>query len=1673
MEEQVVLAKTSFLTMKRLFVGKSMKIHKLEKDNEKLRQAFQKTIANHHARSKIGQDSIENVEPASSPSSQEVPQRCSRETVGQGNSAPSIQNQIAVSYKRTQCSYLTSAPPLVSSEYPAANSACARVPNSSSNTPPFNELCNSQVSQQLPRSQVRQPNPEVLGYPAFSEMRNTPPPPYQNFPNFHSSSASVSFLPNQTLSYQSSVPVNSHRSLVPVNSHQSLMPVNSHQSSMTVNNHQSSMTVNGHQSSVPLNSHQSSVPVNSHQSSVPVNGHHSSVPVNSHQSPVPMSSHQSSVPVNGHQSSVPVNGHQSSAPVNGYQSSVPVNGHQSSVPVNSHQSPVPVNSHQSSVPVNSHQSSVPGNSHQSPVLVNSQQSSVPVNSQQSSVPLNSHQSSVPVNGHQSSVHVNSHQLSVPVNSHQSSVPVNSHQSLVPVNSHQSLIPVNSHQSTVPVNSHQSLLPVNSHQYQSSVPVNSHRSSVPVNQTQAYSQVQHQTSYAQLSLHHQPQPCFPVPNQSHFRNLHHSQPQNCPQATLQGRSGAVHHYPQMYSQALQNMSSNTSSYHQHQAVTQPQHQTYPASQFPYPGIQNASPNQVQQHHPPNHAIPRQRLHVRRDLHSHPSFTNSTSQNQSSFGRVPGVLQGTVTSHGCQLSGEENDRPLWQTASREVSSPNESLLPENNNFSNVLSHDKSDEEDSCSIIYDSGIVATNKSHDQSPFARLQNSSNTYPVTGSGNSCQTDNHGQATITSEPFTCPGPSIVNTKTESLPSVITPPLTPPTPNSSRPVQLKSSAHCNVTFIHDPNLSPVQNLFTPQPEALSTRDQPTLNHNSSKVPFEVDALKKLKLVSHNSLVSGQRFKQEKVNMPVSDQDSPSISLGMCDSESRCLSVLLPDITDSDSIYQRITNSPKNSDPPISSKEFCLSQSSSLVSSIAKSLNGETTQLSSTSAAVTDTPAKMTLVKGEISSCSSEPYGELQGLVLREKPDRHAIIPSVNNNAVVTVPSIPSVPLTSTGSAANFNESGAAKQGDSSLVKSLSEGSKFPRIKKNVYSKNHKKGQIVSEISKACIPKSLTADCYVCRRNDIKGKDILQHLVFGHLKCKLCNLRIGSCPELRDTDKKQPQCKVAYDKAHDFSVWDPSPVDFLSFQMWQFSHDRAKGAPSSKKTLLQLHNYLKMLRPLCNVKPWSSALRMCRRYADASLKFNKVCSNKSALLKASDDLLSRLVIECEISTEEELDRATVSSSSEGNFDNARDVKESSRGSVKTKSCTISASDKGKICGGSVDSEADSVSSTSVVRESSVSLVNSMPSSTSPLVVEEAPEGLVISESCTTSSSVAGEGSKGKVKSEAYSTNTFVMTESRKISVTAEDTFVEEEVKNPTSMKGEKIVEEETNGDEFVVESSDDEFKSVRPIKAPFPEVEEAEGSWGAMNNEYLLESSCSFECLDEVIEYVNLLDDASRSKSNGHNSKTLSKDLSHDKTNKHDSQGQNNMRIDSHDKNSDFQGKNDTCNDSRTKCDSRSSNSQNLNNGGVNSWDMDSQEVTENEKCKPSQVQSDFQEAILKDTSEGGSSPCGLPTLNDLPPPQETSNLRCEENCLIIKLQKDGKTVNCPEECPMCYKVLCPSRFSVNLKTFHLTSRCIGCGLFITIKFENCNEPFESERTLKRPGPKSKTGVCSAKKPKPAN
>ena len=67
-------------------------------------------------------------------------------------------------------------------------------------------------------------------------------------------------------------------------------------------------------------------------------------------------------------------------------------------------------------------------------------------------------------------------------------------------------------------------------------------------------------------------------------------------------------------------------------------------------------------------------------------------------------------------------------------------------------------------------------------------------------------------------------------------------------------------------------------------------------------------------------------------------------------------------------------------------------------------------------------------------------------------------------------------------------------------------------------------------------------------------------------------------------------------------------------------------------------------------------------------------------------------------------------------------------------------------------------------------------------------------------------------------------------------------------------------------------------------------------------------------------------------------------------------------------------------------------------------------------------------------------------------LLVKYYK-GQT--CPDECPMCYTAFCVTQFRVNIRTFDSTLRCDGCGLYVTIWFE------ERKQVSKRLVPKGRT------------
>ncbi|XP_068248533.1 uncharacterized protein [Palaemon carinicauda] len=613
--------------------------------------------------------------------------------------------------------------------------------------------------------------------------------------------------------------------------------------------------------------------------------------------------------------------------------------------------------------------------------------------------------------------------------------------------------------------------------------------------------------------------------------------------------------------------------------------------------------------------------------------------------------------------------------------------------------------------------------------------------------------------------------------------------------------------------------------------------------------------------------------------------------------------------------------------------------------------------------------------------------------------------------------------------------------------------------------VSEEKKVCIPKQLQTFCFACRTM-VKGEKILHHLLFGYMKCQKCNLHIRSCKEFEKINEEKHHGKNALDEMHDLMFCNPDIFDFLSFQIWQNSYDRAKGPPLSNHNLLEMLTYLRSLRLLFNVKPWGSVLRKCELHASnyCTLPSSNICSDssiKNAKRKQASEegmyvaLKPNNLSENFNASDINMLGETISCSSEGNT-NTSNVKGKSKSSVNSEPRIISAS---------------------IVEERSRGSVKSKVGPSVELVVSKC---LPRSESSSFNSFTKGIGSKDVIKSQTCSISAPIVKGDPKgplrSSVKVDKRFRERKLRIPILQKGGRILEIGTN-EEMSVKVINDEFKegkvpilktsarektseeqektdgrnavenrdwenieangltenvaefsnALNIVKEDIPELNEIETNLDIEKNEYFVEDSWATTELQPFTEFITC-NNTSTVRGCGSQSRSYSSD--------EELFSQTEMN-----KNSNSQKKFDAYIDflnGESDSDASSSISQNLD--GRSNYSQNSENLN-------------------------------LPTSYDPSPLCKPSNLCCDEKQLLISFQTVETSglanVKCPEECPMCYTVLCPSRFHVNLKTFHLTSRCLGCGLFITITLGDCENPNNTKRIYKRPGPMSKTKSLPSK------
>ncbi|XP_068248531.1 uncharacterized protein [Palaemon carinicauda] len=428
---------------------------------------------------------------------------------------------------------------------------------------------------------------------------------------------------------------------------------------------------------------------------------------------------------------------------------------------------------------------------------------------------------------------------------------------------------------------------------------------------------------------------------------------------------------------------------------------------------------------------------------------------------------------------------------------------------------------------------------------------------------------------------------------------------------------------------------------SLNDKPILDHNSSS-KIKLDRLTKSKVMSKNLFLSKNKFKHKKLD---NNRNFPLIPPHPYDL--RTTHLLAPP----DSSSSRLGQSSKDA---ISKP----SKGSSLVSSGSRVVRGKTTQDVFTPEAVMNTFAEMYQENHENSRRSSVCFEDLFDSVLSEKPKGSTVIPSMNNNAVVTEPSVPIMHNGNTNECYE-SQTGMEKQKDSSFAEKLS-----------VKDTSHL--SVYDNIDK--LPYGTY--CLMCKIT-VAGREILQHLLFGHMECKRCDLLIVNCKELAESERKGHQCKNAFRDTHDFYC--VNNFDYRSPKI-KIPYRNKKSEPY----LFKKHIYMNSLRSMFNVKPRGSVLGKAQQlasktYSDSSnhiadSKRKSVSEEGKDFTSKSNDKLSGPLTKTDIGKQGGVGMEINSCSSE-NKANSTNVKHNSKSSVGSESYSISVAIEEESCRDSV--------------------------------------------------------------------------------------------------------------------------------------------------------------------------------------------------------------------------------------------------------------------------------------------------------------------------------------------------------------------------------------------------------------
>nr|XP_045619354.1 uncharacterized protein LOC123771081 [Procambarus clarkii]XP_045619355.1 uncharacterized protein LOC123771081 [Procambarus clarkii] len=124
------------------------------------------------------------------------------------------------------------------------------------------------------------------------------------------------------------------------------------------------------------------------------------------------------------------------------------------------------------------------------------------------------------------------------------------------------------------------------------------------------------------------------------------------------------------------------------------------------------------------------------------------------------------------------------------------------------------------------------------------------------------------------------------------------------------------------------------------------------------------------------------------------------------------------------------------------------------------------------------------------------------------------------------------------------------------------------------------------------CYTCERLVVKN-EIYKHLYFGNLQCKNCTFKIEKCQRFPELFSSRTNLCKKTKKRHEFTKWITDAVQYISYSIRKDLTlasfcTNSKNSPSFSEINQAITSYIKTVLFLGNVKPWKSAILVCKDF-----------------------------------------------------------------------------------------------------------------------------------------------------------------------------------------------------------------------------------------------------------------------------------------------------------------------------------------------------------------------------------------------------------------------------------------------------------------------------------------------------